>query len=71
MLLLQGGHVPWLLHAVQQVAGHPGVYITAEAVEAVLGPHHAARLEALTTAALTRCVDAARMRQSRTRCHRL
>ncbi|WIA33503.1 hypothetical protein OEZ86_006629 [Tetradesmus obliquus] len=52
--LQEGGHVPWLLHAVQQVAGHPGVYITAEAVEAMLGPHHAARLEALTTAALTR-----------------
>jgi hypothetical protein len=50
----QGGHVPWLLHAVQQVAAHPGVYITAEAVEEMLGPHHIARVEALATAALTR-----------------
>lgn len=52
--LLQGGHVPWLLHVVQHVAGHSGMYVIMQAVEEMLGPHHIARLERLTYAALTR-----------------
>lgn len=51
---VQGRHVPWLLHAVQTVAGHSGIYIAVEAAEQMLGPHRIARLEALTAAALTR-----------------
>ncbi|WIA15904.1 hypothetical protein OEZ85_012653 [Tetradesmus obliquus] len=52
--LQEGRHVPWLLHAVQTVAGHSGIYIAVEAAEQMLGPHRIARLEALTAAALTR-----------------
>ncbi|KAF6252009.1 hypothetical protein COO60DRAFT_1644433 [Scenedesmus sp. NREL 46B-D3] len=52
--LQEGEHVPWLLHAVQQVAGHAGVYTAVEAAEQMLGPHRIGRLEGLTRAALTR-----------------
>jgi hypothetical protein len=51
---VQGGHVPWLLHVVQHCAGHSGMYVIMQAVEEMLGPHHIARLERLTYAALTR-----------------
>lgn len=48
--------MPWLVHVVQHVAGHSGMYVIMQAVEEMLGPHHIARLERLTDAALTRCV---------------
>lgn len=48
--------MPWLLHVVHQCAGHSGVYVIMQAVEEMLGPHHIARLERLTYAALTRWV---------------
>jgi hypothetical protein len=51
---VQGGHEPWLLHVVRHVADHSGMYIIMQAVEEMLGPHHIARLERLTYAALTR-----------------
>jgi len=56
LLWLQGGHTSWLLHVVQHVADHSGMYVIMQAVEEMLGPHHIARLERLTYAALTRCV---------------
>lgn len=54
--VVQGGHTLWLLHVVRHVADHSGMYVIMQAVEEMLGPHHIARLERLTYAALTRCV---------------